>query len=251
MLGEGVGRRAIGRTESADFRNFPISETIIELGLCLSPSDTLYTNCRTAIPGSPDHHLMFPTIWHQSDDTTSVTLASSHDGRLWDFVPGPSVLETAAFGEWDGGCVFAHPNLIELPNGDFALPYTGFNVPHKYPRGQWRHLPGYAIWPKGRLVALEAPERGQFSTVALMPPGRKLKINALTQRAGGIQVEVAGLDGKAIPHRAFGDSVPIIGDQHWTPVAWKEHDDLGNEEGRAVILRFRMDKARIYGLEFE
>ena len=51
--------------------------------------------------------------------------------------------------------------------------------------------------------------------------------------------------------RAFGDAVPIIGDQHWTPVIWKENDDLGNEEGRAVILRFRMDRAKIFGLEFE
>jgi len=247
----GYNRRAIGRSESADFRHFPVSETIIEPGPEMSPSDVLYTNCRTTVPGAPDHHLMFPAIYHLSDDTTTVAMASSRDGIHWHFVPGSPALETKPFGEWDGGCVFAHPNLLELPNGDFALPYTGFNVPHTYPRGQWRHLPGYAVWPKGRLVALEAPERGEFTTVGLMPPGRKLRINALTQRAGSILVEVAGLDGKAIPGRAFGDAIPIIGDQHWTPVAWKEHDDLGNDEGRAIILRFRMDKARIYGLEFE
>jgi len=246
----GCKRRAIGRSESVNFRHFPVSEVILEPGPDMPPSDVLYTNCRTTVPSAPDHHLMFPAIYHLSDDTTSVVMASSRDGKSWNFIPGPPVLKTMAFGEWDGGCIFAHPNLIELPNGDFVLPYTGFNFPHKYPRGQWRHLPGYAIWPKGRLVALEAPERGEFTTVGLMTPGRKLRINALTQRAGSILVEVATLDGKPIPGHTFAESIPVIGDQHWTPIAWKEHDEFGFEEGRAIILRFRMDKAKIFGLEF-
>jgi len=245
------GRRAIGRSESEDFRRFPVSETIIEPGPEMPPSDTLYTNCRTTIPGAPDHHLMFPTIYHQMDDTTSTALASSHDGVTWHFLPGSPVFRNAPFGEWDGGCVFAHPNLIELANGDFALPYTGFNFPHKYPRMQLKYATGYAIWPKGRLVALEAPERGQFSTVGIMPPGRKLRINALTRRAGSILVEVAGLDRKPIAGRSFEDSTPIIGDQRWTPVTWNGQDDLGHQEGSPIMLRFKMDKAKIFGLEFE
>ena len=110
---------------------------------------------------------MFPTLWHMRDDTTSVILASSHDGKLWHYVPGPAVLTTGPFGAWDGGCVFAHPNLLELSDGSFVLPYTGYNFPHKYPRGQFKFAPGYAVWPKGRLVALEALERGEFATVSV------------------------------------------------------------------------------------
>ena len=112
-------------------------------------------------------------------------------------------------------------------------------------------LPGYALWPKGRLIALEAPDRGEFSTAIIMPPGRKLRINAVTQRAGNIRVEVAGMDGKSIPERSFADATPIIGDQHWTPVTWKRKDDLGHKDGNPIMLRFRMDKAQIFGLEFE
>jgi hypothetical protein len=42
------------------------------------PSEQLYTNCRTAIPGAPDQHLMFPAIWNGSvDDTTRIAMASS------------------------------------------------------------------------------------------------------------------------------------------------------------------------------
>lgn len=246
-----VGRRSIGRTESDDFRHFPLSQLILTPPSDLLPSDVLYTNCKTTIPGAPDQHVMFPTVWHTSDDTTSVVMAASHDGRVWNFVPGGAVFTTPPFGEWDGGCVFASPNLVELPNGDFVLPYTGYLFPHKYPRGQWKYLPGYLVWPKGRIVALEAPEKGELATVAIMPPGRRLRINAVTQRAGRLLVEVAGLNGAPLPGRSFAEADPIIGDQFRKPVTWQGQDDLGYEEGAPIILRFQIDRGKIFGLDFE
>ena len=245
-------RRSIGRTESDDFRSFPVSEVVLEPAPDMAPSDMLYTNCRTSIPGAPDHHLMFPAIWHSAlNDATSIALASSHDGKLWHWIPGPRVLETAPFGEWDGGCIFALANLIELPNGDFALPYEGFNVPHKYPRGQLKSATGYALWPKGRLIGLEAPETGEFATVAIVPPGRKLKINATThQSSGSIAVEAAGWDYTPLPGRTFAEANALSGDLFWKPVTWKSGEDLGHANGTSVILRFRMRSATIFGLEF-
>lgn len=241
-----VGRRSIGRSETSVFRSFPVSEVIYEATSDMQPSDVLYTSCRSTVPGAPDHHLMFPAVWHQDDDTTTLVLLSSRDGRLWQRVPGPPVLDTASFGKWDGGCVFAVPNLLELPDGSFALPYGGWNLPHKYARGQLQTLPGYAVWPKGRIVALEAVERGEFAMVALMPPGRKLLINALTKRAGEIRVQVDGVAG-----RSLDECDPIIGDQYRTVVTWKGQSDLGHEQGRPIRLRFRMEKTQLFGLEFE
>lgn len=245
-------RRSIGRTESSDFRRFPLSERIIEPGPDMHPADLLYTNCRTSFPGAPDFHLIFPAVWHAAmDDSTSVVVYSSPDGKVWNRLPGGPVFETGPCGEWDGGCVFAHPNLIELANGDFALPYTGYDVPHKYPRGQWQIRTGYAVWPKGRLIALEAKESGSFATVSIMPPGRKLFLNALTRRAGKITVEVARHDGTPIPGRSFDESDPVIGDHHRAAVTWRGEDDLGHPDGQPVFFRFRLDRAKLYWVEFE
>jgi hypothetical protein len=244
------GRRSIGRTESGDFRQFPLSQLILAPPASMPPSDVLYTNCKTTIPGAPDLHVMFPTVWHQSDDTTSVVMAASHDGKLWDFVPGGPVFTTAAFGEWDGGCVFASPNLVELPDGSFVLPYAGYCFPHKYPRGQLKFLPGYMVWPKGRIVGLEAAERGEFASVAFVPPGPQVLVNAVTKRAGNILVEVAGLDGAPLPGRTFADADQVVGDQYRTPLTWKGNDGLGSAPGTAVFLRFRLDKATLFGLDF-
>ncbi|UCD27461.1 MAG: hypothetical protein JSV03_10080 [Planctomycetota bacterium] len=246
-----LGRRSIGRSESSNFREFPLSEVIIEPGCDMSPTDTYYTNCYTAIPGSPDHHLLFPAVYHQDRDTTSIELRASYDGKIWHRVPGSPVLKTAEFGAWDGGCIFTCPNLVELPNGDWALPYTGYVYPHKYPRGAWKYDVGLAIWPKGRLVALEAAEAGELTTAAMVAPGTRLRINAVTERAGSILVEAANLEGTPIPERSFGDAVPLIGDLFWTPVTWKGQEDLGVKEGEPVELRLRLNKAKVYGLQFE
>jgi hypothetical protein len=244
------GRRSIGRTEADVFGRFPLSQLVLAPPASMPPSDVLYTNCRTTIPGAPDLHVMFPTVWHQGDDTTSVVMASSADGRLWDFVPGGPVFTTAAFGAWDGGAVFASPNLVELPDGSFALPYTGYNFPHKYPRGQLRFLPGSMVWPKGRLVGVEAVERGEFTTVALIPPGRKVLINAVVKRAGSLLVEVAGLNGQPLPGRSFQEADRVVGDQYRQALTWKGQNTLGHRPGTAIMLRFRLDRATVFGLDF-
>lgn len=243
----GIGRRAIGRSESTDFRSFPPSKCIIEPTPDMLPSEVLYTNCYTTIPGAPDNHLMFPTIWNASiDDTTRIGFLSSHDGQVWHWVPGGQLIDTQPFGQWDGGCVWVLPNMVEFPSGDWALMYMGHNIPHKYPRGIRQGGVGYAVWPKGRLVAVEAKDQGEFTMIAMIPPGRKLKINAVTKRSGSIIVEVAGKDG-----HTFADCRPIVGDQMRAPVRWKDTEDMGNEPGQSIVLKFKLNMARVYGIEFE
>jgi hypothetical protein len=126
------------------------------------------------------------------------------------------------------------------------LPYLAHNVPHKYPRGQQKAGLGYAVWPKARLVALEAKGQGRFTMMPIMAPGRTLKINANTKRTGGIRVEVVGAS-----NRSFEECTPVFGDQFWTTVQWKDETDLGFEKGEPVTLRFKLDQAEIYGLQFE
>jgi hypothetical protein len=246
-----VSRRAIGRTESSDFRQFPLSEVIIETENDMLPTDQLYTNCYTTIPGAPDHHLMFPVLYNISDDDTDLLLYSSYNGKNWHRLPGPPVLSSQPFGEPDGGCFFASPNLVERKNGDWILPYGGSNVPHKYPRGRVKSEPGLLVWPKGRLVGIEAPEQGEFATVAILLPGKKLKINALTQRTGHIKVELVEFDGKPIEGYSFAESDPIIGDQYWTELTWNGQAELPVEPGTPIWFRFKLSQAKIYGLEFE
>src|SRR5262249_55997847 len=55
----GTGRRAIGRSQSRDFRHFPPSELILEPTPDLLPSEQLYPNCHTPIPRPPHQPPIF------------------------------------------------------------------------------------------------------------------------------------------------------------------------------------------------
>jgi hypothetical protein len=75
-------------------------------------------------------------------------------------------------------------------------------------------------------------------------------------RAGSILVEVCALnpgcvDLKPIEGRSFEECTPIIGDQYRTLVTWKGGEDMGVPVGQPVALRFRMNRAKIFALEFE
>jgi hypothetical protein len=96
------------------------------------------------------------------------------------------------------------------------------------------------------MVALVADNRGQFTLMPLMTPGRKLKVNAITKRTGGLRVEVAG-----DPERTFDKCRMLFGDLHWATVTWRDKAELGKKVGEAITLRFRLDKASIFGIEFE
>ncbi len=246
-----IHRRAIGRSESWDFFHFPLSEIVIETANDMGPTDTFYLNARTTIPGVPDSHVMFPSRYILENDSTAMDLYTSYDGKSWHIAPGSPLLRPSNFGQWDGGCIFIYPNLVERGNGDWMILYRGDIFPHKYPRGLQASGWGIAVWPKGRLMAIEAQGKGGFTTPSFLAPGEKLVINALTDRVGEIRLEVADFYGNTIPGRSFAESIPIVGDQFRTPVRWDGAADLGIKPGEPIVLRFLMEKAKIYGLDFE
>jgi hypothetical protein len=247
---DAVQRRTIGRSESTDFSYFPLSQTVLEAELDRPPTDTFYTNAATTIPGAPNSYLMFPAVYHQDSDTTSIDLYSSDDTYNWHRLGSAPVLMPGRFGAWDGGCVFAHPNLVELPDGSWVLPYTGYAFPHKYPRGAWSFDAGLATWPKGRVVCVDAVDEGSFATVAFVAPAKKVFINALTNRTGSILVEVCDKNGKPVAGHSFADAKPIIGDQFRMQLSWKGGDDLGIDPSGGIMLRIKMLRAKLYSLEF-
>ena len=242
-------RRAIGRSETSDFRRFPLSQLVMEPDPLMPPSQVYYTQCKTLFPHAPDHHLMFPSVWDTATDTTHIEMSASRDSLLWYKLSQAPVLHTNTSGQWDGGCVFAVPNLLELPGGDYALPYVGFDVPHKYPRVQAKKATGYAIWPKGRLAALEA-EEGGFTTVCFIPPGNEIRINAVTARSGYILIEALNEAGQVLPGCSFEEAVPMFGDLYGAPVRWKNRTAPDVRPGEALALRVHMKQAALYSLDF-
>ena len=166
-----VGRRSIARAVSKDFRHFGKAEVVVAPGADMLPSHLFYTNGKTTLPGIPDNHVMFPWIWELENDGGHVWLLSSADGWNWSRVPGGPVVAAGIPGTPDGGHVVCSGNLLAYPDDTWGIGYSGSPIPHKYPGRDMEQrkglfpgvsgVNGIAMWPKGRLVALQCDEEGE------------------------------------------------------------------------------------------
>ena len=77
-----------------------------------------------------------------------------------------------------------------------------------------------------------------------------MKVNALTKRLGGIRVELVDLGDEVIPGRSFADCDPVQGDQFWTTVTWNGKPEMDIDPTAGVVIRFEMDRAKLFGVEF-
>lgn len=255
----GVGRRSIGRAVSKDFRHFSKPEIIFSTGADTLPSHLYYTNGKTTLPGTPDNHVMFPWVWELESDGGSTWLLSSADGWFWSQVPGGPVVEIGEPGASDGGYVVCSGNLLEYPGDRWCIGYGGNPIPHKYPgrdfakrQGLFPGVPsvsGLATWRKGRLVALQCDEEGEFATVAVVPRGDRIRLNASVKPSGYIKTSVSVMGKGDVAGRSFDDADRLIGDGLALPVTWKGEDNL-NHGGAPVILHFRLRQAKLFGVEF-
>jgi len=243
-------RRTIGRTESDDFRRFPLPEELFWPNAGVAPYDLWYANAKTMMPGTTDYHIMFPLRWSLPDDSFEFHLATSPDGIVWGFVPGGAVCRPGAPGAWDQGGVAPGLGLVELPGDRMGILYAGSPVPHKYPRRPPLGALAWAWWPKGRLVALRSPGEGSFALWPLRFDGRTVRLNFTTRPAGCISVEAFGPDGRVPAGRSFGDCDALNGDHLDRVVTWRGESDLGHREGSALALRFRLRSADLFSVQF-
>ncbi|MGC4112607.1 MAG: hypothetical protein QM747_19715 [Nocardioides sp.] len=247
-----VGHRILARTETDDFTRWPLAEPVLTDTPHLSPTESIYTTAWSPFPGAPDHPLVFPTVWDTSVDAHAVYLCSSPDGtgRTWQWLSREPLLTASRGREWDSGTVFSHPELCEFPDGEFGLLFSGFNVPHKHPRSQVTFANGLLRWPRGRLAGIRARTDGGFETVAFLPPGGRLRINALTSGTGGLEVEVRDFAGETVPGRSFADCDELAGDLYDHPVTWSGVDGMGVADGEPVRLAVRLRDSTLYWFAF-
>jgi len=255
----GVGRRSIGRAVSDDFRHFSKPELVFTTDADMPPSHVWYTNCKTTLPGCPDKHVMFPWLWELERDGGDVWLLSSADGWTWSRVPGGPVVTCGNPGEPDGEYVVCSGNLLEYPDNKWCIGYSGNPIPHKYPgrdvsqrKGLFpdvHGVSGLAMWEKGRLVALQCDNEGEFATVAVMPPTDRIRLNATIRPTGYIKVAVRVWGSGDLPEQTYDNTDTIVGDGLEMPVTWK-NDPVIPCHNKPIILRFRLKQAKIYGIEF-
>ncbi len=106
---------------------------------------------------------------------------------------------------------------------------------------QTKYLPGIARCKPYRVAHAEPDDvRGTLTTRPVRVDGAELRINAMTQPGGFIEVEIIDEDGAAVlaePFRFEGDEVAAA-------VA-----DLRSRADRLITIRFALERARLYAFE--
>ena len=254
--------RAIGRSETDDFRNWPPSRVFLAPGPEDSPFDDYYTNGFTWHPDTPSLRFLFPAIYHHDTDQLDIRLAVSRDNYSWNWVSHEPIIDIGKPGEWDSGSIYAGPNLVRLPDGQLVLPISGSKNTHNEGFSVYENPPehgfqtAWAMWDDDRLAGIEAPERGEFwSSLENDFNGQQIIINARTSRAGRIEVALHEPYGRrstrAVPGYSFDDCIPFTGDQTNGRLKWKNKDDLTELRGKTVFLHFRLSSAKIFGFQVE
>lgn len=100
-------------------------------------------------------------------------------------------------------------------------------------------------------ASVNAPHAGgEMHTRPLFFTGKSLVINNSTSAAGSIRIEIQDLHGKPVPGYSLEECPDIIGDEIERTVAWKQGSDVGRLAGQPVRLRFVMQEADLFALQF-
>jgi hypothetical protein len=182
-----------------------------------------------------------------------VRLAVSRDGRSYSWVSYDALIEHGRKGAWDAGGIYAQPELVTLPDGRLALPYSADNTTHNevwfqtfYGDYDIRSGVGWACWPDGRLAGIEAEEEGEFTTHAARVTGSRLQLNARTSPGGRIEVELRER-GVPLTGRRFSDVEAFQGDRIWADCRWPQTSETESLRGRTLEISFRLKMAKIFG----
>ena len=93
-------------------------------------------------------------------------------------------------------------------------------------------------------------DSGEMVTRPLRFAGKELVINYSTSAGGSVQVELQNESGQPIPDFALSDSRNLVGDAIEQTVRWTKGSDVSSLAGQPVRLRFVMQDADLFAIQF-
>ena len=123
-----------------------------------------------------------------------------------------------------------------------------------YYAGPASRIRRFVYRPNG-LVALSAmtadqSAEGEAITRPIAFNGKSLLLNYRTARGGSIRVELQDAGGNPIPSFTIDDSL-LRGNELRGKVTWKDRSDVSKLAGKAVRIRFVLQDAELFALQFE
>lgn len=246
-----AGIRSIRRTTSPDFRAWSEFEWI-DMGHV--PVEHLYKNACTAYFRAPHIYLMFPKrflperTFHPDAPYPGLSdsvFMSSRDGLHWDrrfleafLRPGPDPEN------WNERNMYIGVGVVPTGPAEMSIYYLEH---FRHPSARLRR----ATLRTDGFMSVSAPYAGgELVTRPLTFTGEELVINYATSTAGSVRVEIQDADRRPLDGYLLSESVELYGDEVERVVTWHDHSSVRSLADRPVRLRFVMQDADVFSLQF-
>lgn len=138
--------------------------------------------------------------------------------------------------------------VVHLPGKDKELSVYATEAYYTGPDSRVRRF----TFRTDGFVSLRAKgKQGEMITKPLTFEGKTLRLNLKTARSGMVKVELQDANGKAINGFALEDCQALKGDAIGMEARWKDGADLSSLAGKPIRIRFQLQNADLYSLQFK
>ena len=215
----------------------------------------MYTNATLPCPGAEHIYLAFPNRYvqerivdpqHPAPGMNDALFMSSRDCLIWNRIPEAWVRPGLDPLNWTDRNNYAAWGIIKTSEQEWSM-YISEHYRHAEHLPRLRRL---SIRPNG-FVSIHADfQGGEMITKPIRFSGSALVLNYATSAMGTILVEIQDMEGNPIPGYSHADAEPIFGDALNRAVAWANGTDVSSLADQPVRLRFIMQDADIYAIQF-
>ncbi|MBI1310179.1 hypothetical protein GC176_02645 [bacterium] len=212
-----------------------------------TPNEHLYTNAIRPYERAPHIRIGFPTRYRPSDSQVEPIFMSSRDGlhfHRWN----QAVIPPDAPEDRDGNrSNYMANGLVTRPDNDRELLVYGSEAYYEGPDSRLR----YFTYRVDGFVSVSAEANGgELLSKPLTFSGKSLTLNYAVQKGGSVCVELQTVDGKPISGFSLDECKPLTGDEISQTVIWQSGADVSSLAGKPVRLRFSLQSADVYSLQF-
>mgnify|MGYP002623428361 CR=1 FL=1 len=241
------GKRAIMTGTSQDYVNWTKPVLLQYPG---APAEHLYTNAVLPYARAPHILIGFPTRYlPDQGQRVEPTFMASRDGVTFRRWLDPVIPESAPEDRGGNRSNYMAWGVVELP--DRPDHYSVYAT-EAYYTGSDSRLRRFE-YRKDGFVSIRAGERGgELLTrpIVLSTFAERLVVNWKTSNEGFVRVGLETIDGKSLPGYEIEHCTPLRADHIQKDVTWRAGADLSSLQGETVRLRFHLQQADLYAIQF-
>ena len=226
--------RSVCRTTSKDYLNWtPAVEMKPNF-----PEEHIYTTLAHPYFRAPHIYIATPTRFHekrgQSTDILFMTARgdSRFDRTFREALIRPGLDQK----QWGNRSNYAALNIVPTGPEEMSIYTTPF-------RRFTLRIDGFASVHAGA-------DEGELLTHPLLFTGKKLNLNYSTSAGGQVRLEIQDASGVPIPGFTLSECRGLVGDSIEQAISWKKGTDVSTLKGKAIRLRFVLQEADIFALQF-